>query len=526
VLWLGMLAAATLTPAARADTSWTRISDNFDSNIVIASLLLDGSTAYAAWSRRVGPLDEALDVASFQPSLTAEATSLSGPVDAAPASREVGYTPQLFPKPGGGVQIAFDGFVEASPDKTAMFVVSRNADGSFTPPAQAGRPYTALGSALLLSDGTPIFSTSHAGGARVLRGVIAGQSGVEFQPPGGSAYLARLGQDAMGRLWLVWYTIGGPNPGLSVQQVNPATGAPLGSLERAPASDSSNNNSFRIAFACSVICRVLYGTGSFTDQRLVSWAPGEATATTVAAIPSTTSAGRVVTAAYRGDGRLWVAWHDGANYRFKLGDARGSGGEVLSAGHPPGAAGTAWPLNSIAVPDGLLLAANWRGSPTTLHNIWVNVVTVPPPLTSNPGPRDVELKKKGKGSLINVQYRLRTACTNPCPARAEIRTRTGGRIYGTVSGTQLRGDGKIVLGTRRGIRIPPGRRIFFSVPIKRSALLKTPFYTRGGYRFAETRLRVWLRTPRGEALTLRDGRIKVSIARIKSGDLPELRGIL
>jgi hypothetical protein len=37
---------------------------------------------------------------------------------------------------------------------------------------------------------------------------------------------------------------------------------------------------------------------------------------------------------------------------------------------------------------------------------------------------------------------------------------------------------------------------------------------------------VWLRTPAGEALTVRDGRIRVSIARIKSGALPNLSGIL
>jgi hypothetical protein len=84
----------------------------------------------------------------------------------------------------------------------------------------------------------------------------------------------------------------------------------------------------------------------------------------------------------------------------------------------------------------------------------------------------------------------------------------------------------VVLGTRRGIKIPRGRKIFFFIPIKRRALLKTPFHTERGYRVAETRLRVWLRTPSGEAVTIRDGRVRVSIARIKSGDLPNLKGIL
>ena len=131
---------------------------------------------------------------------------------------------------------------------------------------------------------------------------------------------------------------------------------------------------------------------------------------------------------------------------------------------------------------------------------------------------------KKKTFLINVQYVLRNrSCRNPCPARAEIRTRKGRRLYSVGA---LPGDGRIVLGTRRGIKIPRGRKVYFWIPIKRSALLRAPFYTRRGSRFAETRLRVWLRTPSGEVLTVRDGRIRASIARIRSGALPNLGGIL
>ena len=58
-------------------------------------------------------------------------------------------------------------------------------------------------------------------------------------------------------------------------------------------------------------------------------------------------------------------------------------------------------------------------------------------------------------------------------------------------------------------------------------LLKAPFSTEGASRVAETRLRVWY-APKGGpvGLSVRDGRIKVSIARIKSGALPGLAGIL
>jgi hypothetical protein len=149
-----------------------------------------------------------------------------------------------------------------------------------------------------------------------------------------------------------------------------------------------------------------------------------------------------------------------------------------------------------------------------------------PAATPAPGPRDVELRydPKRKRFLINVQYVLRNrSCRNPCPARAEIRTRTGRRLYAVGA---LPGDGRVVLGKRRGIKIPRGRKVFFWIPIKAAQLRKVHFRTIRGYRYGETRLRVWLRTPAGEALTVRDGRIRVSIARIKSGALPNLRGIL
>jgi hypothetical protein len=363
-----------------------------------------------------------------------------------------------------------------------------------------------------------------------MRGIDPDQVGVDYQGQLGGCcgYIPHVAADGMGRVWVAWNSNATNAAGDYVQQVNTATGAPTGSPQKAPGSESVDNNTFRIAFACAVACRVVYGTGDITNPRLVSWAPGESSATEVAKLPSGVSAGRVVTAAYRSDGRLWVAWHDGKTYRFTLGNDKGAGGAALDAGHPQGTDGTAWALNALPVAEGLLLAANWRVGPATTdrHAIWANVVTVPPPVTAAPGPPDVELKSKGKAFLINVQYRLKTACTNPCPARAEIRTRTGKRTYKAASGPQLRGDGKVVLGTRRGIKIPAGKKIFFSIPIKRAALLKAPFYTQGGYRFAETRLRVWLKTPAGEALTIRDGRIKVSIARIKSGELPDLKGIL
>ena len=107
----------------------------------------------------------------------------------------------------------------------------------------------------------------------------------------------------------------------------------------------------------------------------------------------------------------------------------------------------------------------------------------------------------------------------------EIRTRSGSRLY-RAAGGGLPGDGS-VLGAKSGIKIASTRRkLRIDIPINKAALLNVDFTTDGGFRVGETRMRVILKTPLGNALTVRDGRIRVSIARIQSGALPGLQGIL
>jgi hypothetical protein len=155
-------------------------------------------------------------------------------------------------------------------------------------------------------------------------------------------------------------------------------------------------------------------------------------------------------------------------------------------------------------------------------------INVPAALAATGGPRDVVLEKGPAGSFrIKVQYVLRTTvCGKTCRATAEIRVRNGSRIYYSNVATKLPGDGKVVLGTRSGLKLPAGKKVYFYLTVSKAALLRAPFKTIGAYRVANTRLRVWLLTPKGRLLTVRDGHIKVSIARIRSGALPGLKGVL
>jgi hypothetical protein len=123
-------------------------------------------------------------------------------------------------------------------------------------------------------------------------------------------------------------------------------------------------------------CRVAYlaPTGPGTATRVVTWAPGEAAATPVATGGNPTSANGAVTAAYRADGRLWVAWTGngttpGSVGRFAtLGDGRGAGGDVVSAGSPPDSGGSV-PLESLAVGDDLLLVTLGGPGPSVYASV-------------------------------------------------------------------------------------------------------------------------------------------------------------
>jgi uncharacterized repeat protein (TIGR01451 family) len=145
-----------------------------------------------------------------------------------------------------------------------------------------------------------------------------------------------------------------------------------------------------------------------------------------------------------------------------------------------------------------------------------------PAVVLSPGPRDTTLQPGPNGTFrIEVLYQVRNPCSKPCKAHADIRTRKGPRVYSL----SLAGDG-LLLGTRAGLVLPTNKKIRFWLTVNKAALLKAPFKTIGGFRVAETRLRVYLKTPKGTLTTVRDGRIMVSIARIKSGKLPGLKGIL
>jgi uncharacterized repeat protein (TIGR01451 family) len=153
-------------------------------------------------------------------------------------------------------------------------------------------------------------------------------------------------------------------------------------------------------------------------------------------------------------------------------------------------------------------------------------VTVGLGATPASSPPVVTIQATKNGFAIAVIYRARLACPKKkCQATAEIRNRVGKPVF-TAATKALPGDGKIVFGSRTKLTLPQGKKVHFLMVISKKALLKAKYTTKSGYRITQTRLRVVLKTKTGKVVTIRDGQIRVSIKRIKSGALPGLKSIL
>jgi hypothetical protein len=437
------------------------------------------------------------------------------------------------PTPAGGLEIAFGGIhsTDSADPLIGLIGETHNADGSWSAPATiaTGEGAGSVTSGVL-SGAIPIFIGNGTGSINVMVNPTSPASTVNANleaalGPGKDGYVPKLAVDSSGRLWAAWYSSGTTN-GVYVQQLDQTTGQPIGTPVEAPASNNIDNNSFGTALACAATCRLVYGDTSATH--VVSWWIGEAAPTTIGTA-SANDAGRVVADAYRSDGHLWVAWWDGKSYSYVLGDAKGSGGSVQNAGLPAGGGTGAYALTIAPVGDNLLMGVNFNyKAGQNVFAVFVDDVAPPAPVTSAPGPRQstVEATPGGKGFRIQVQYKVPAVCKPTCAAHAELRTRNGRQQYAVSTTAPLPGDGKVVLGTRASVKLPGGKKVRFYITISKAELKKAPFSTVGGNRVANTRLRVYLKTKSGEELTVRDGRIAVSIARIKSGALPGLAGIL
>ncbi|MEO9174919.1 MAG: hypothetical protein ABI317_05340, partial [Gaiellales bacterium] len=439
--------------------------------------------------------------------------------------------PELVPAFDGGLVLLYAGVHSTltGDPLTGIAASARAASGAWGAPVVvvpgASANYGIAG--LLLADGSSLISGDCCGDAAF---IFRGSANVGDATGGlGSVQNRTMARDGAGNVWMAWYDL---DHGVVLRQLDPLTGVPIGTPAIAPSSNIIYNTGSRIALACNPLaagCRVVYEAPD--EHHLLSWSPGEAAPTTVATAAKDSSLG-AWHAAYRGDGRLWVGWvlRPGVGpptVQFTLGDVRGAGGPAYPVSLQT--LDTPYHLRLQPVGNDLLLLGNF-GSTNAGSAQWANLVGIPSAVVDTSGPKDVAVEPSagGKGFRIQVQFQAPASCGSSCRARAELRNRTGVCLAACLAsgGKTLRGDGKVVIGTRSGFAVPGSRKIRFYLTVSKAALLRTPFTTVGGFRVGNTRLRVWLTTRSGTELVVRDGHIKVSIARIRSGALPGLTGIL
>jgi hypothetical protein len=399
--WLALAAAAVLScgvalaASVRPELRWTRLTATNVSELGEPALTLVGGRALLAWPVRPGTTTTTIALESFLPSVARDVVSPRPVTKPVVNWQAVGNTPVFLATAGGGHSLLFNGIRSfRAGDFDGELLAPLVSAGSLGNPAVVGRDYSGNLTGLMLLDGTPITASDGAGAVVVLRG-LNGQAGIDLQKrDAGSCcgYQPALGRDGQGRVWLAWFSNAQSQSGIYLQQIDPASGGPLGGAIKAPASNNAWNLDHRVQLVCASRCRLVYWTLRVPARgkpipSVVSWWPGETQPTRIASVIPTTVTIPSLTAAYRRDGHLWVAWYDGRGYPSQppgvgyyatLGNARGAGGQAFFVGQAPIAQLGSYALASAAVGNNLLLAAI-DGVAGRQGAIWINVVPPPPP---------------------------------------------------------------------------------------------------------------------------------------------------
>jgi hypothetical protein len=527
VVMLAVLVAAGSASAA----GWEKISRDGLGNTDEATTALSGSQVVVAWSYPSSPGISSIEATTFSSSLS---DSVQNPVTVPAVSdwADLNSDPELLTAPDGSLVLLFEGThsTTTTDPLNGIGVVNRSSTGAFAPPVIVvpGQSANYGLAGIYLADGSTLISGDCCGGAAF---IFHGAVKVGDAADGHVVTNRNIARDQAGNVWIAWYDL---DRGVVMRQIDGSTGLPLGAVAVAPDSNVIYNNGSRMALACNPVaagCRVVYL--SVDGKRLLSWAPGEPAPTTIVTAGKDDGIG-VFNAAYKADGRLWVSWIlrpalGDPRAQFTLGDARGAG----QPNYPVSLQNLSTPyhLRLQPVGDALLMVGNFTtpggGSASSQ---WANLVGIPGAIVDNSGPKDVPLQSGTKTGTFRIQvlFKAPSQCGSSCKGRAEIRNRTGVCAAACLASgaRKLPGDGPVVIGTRGTFTVPGTKKIRFYLTVTKAALLKTPFHTVGGFRIGDTRLRVYITTAGGTVLAVRDGHIKVSIARIKSGALPGLTGIL
>jgi hypothetical protein len=361
--WLLGLAALAV-PAGAA--GWQPLSQGDLPDPTRTSSLLVGGKVVVAWRTTA----DAIVATTFS---STPQVSVSG-ATSVPIVDVAGSDPVLLSARGSGVSAVFA--TAHSQDRSdplnGLAFFSRSSDGSWSSSrvVPTGVTTTCGIAGLLLSDGSPLFATNFdfcTGGVGVVHGsnTLDDADMIQYRPEDEALNLA-LARDGRGHVWVAWYS---HFQGVVMRQLD-GTGTPIGHQFVAP--DSIPPDSIweasdvdRFALVCNPAaagCHVVYKAR--LGSRIVSWTPHDGAPQILVAADAGISLGAFA-AAYRGDGRLWLAWIANPNFnrqslRFALAGPAGRFAAVSLVPTPHGSVPTHLSLQPIG--GGLLVLA---GVPTT-----------------------------------------------------------------------------------------------------------------------------------------------------------------
>lgn len=463
-LVLGGLLAGAAVPAMGA--GWSRITPDDISIIDEASVLPQPNRVLVAWPvGTANGLAESVGFRGLSPALDRPAAG-AGPI----ATIAAGFTalgdPDLIGTPTG-VRAVFPAM--RTDGRSFIHLTGPLAEGASPGPA-AEIAETRGGSmdADLATGGGPLVAADVAGSLTSFANAVVSTdlaSQLQAQLGGCCSYNPALAIDGAGRAWVAWYSNATANTGIYVQQLDPATGAPVGAPAGVPQSASVANNSTRIVLlATGGSVRVFYAAQATPTARLrvASWTPGGPVV--IVATPADLTLNAPITASVRADGRVWVAWYDRTlstattGIVAKLGDSRGAGGGTpVRLGLPPRTVTSSALRSAVIGPDlWVALVANTGATRAGLWAATAPEVVIPFPQTIRSGPATVTAPKR-----VAVKDLKRTKCVN-----VRVAARGPSRVVVSIfSGT-------------KSIRLFGQRRVTFTAAGTKVVCVRVPYNAR------------------------------------------------
>ena len=351
VLAAGAAASVLLVTAAAAGPPgrWSTLAEGpgvpgGGANEVALARTGDG-TLHVAWREDTGPLTAVIRTRPIsragRPGATATAVAGFG----------LAADPALVAS-AGGVRLFF---AAGTPTEGLLSATAPGSAGPWSGPAlviNAELSRARTPAVTLDAGGTPWQTWYSGGGIAVHRGTSPGAVHVL----GGTGTNARptIAADATGRIWVAWCRFGGPEPtGTIAQQVDPATGAPVGAQIQLPGSATTyQDQAYSTCVLDATVARhtplvaragggvYAAGTRGYPTQRAVTVWRLDADVTRRTDV----GAGRLGVAnpalAAAPDGRIWVAWLDrapgGTRIMARRSNRAGTAFGAVVIARPPG----------------------------------------------------------------------------------------------------------------------------------------------------------------------------------------------